>query len=818
MFDARVMTKARTLMLQGGVEVALNGPSIDATVQHEGERRSATITPLKFGDRVAFSNSCSCGQRSCVHQAAGAMAALEKFPVLRRHAQPTFLDKLAGAASTSAVAPAAEARKLVFELSPADPPLACYVGAFLVGERSGGKEATTLERILATRNSGESARMMARLLSGADVGGGEGRVAVAPGSVASVLGLLARLGSAQWHATGVTLSLGVDRAFPANVPPDLPPESAIILGATGPWYVDAASGAMGRVRVLKVVPPEPPPAVVVAPVRPRTGARGGPQPSRLAVAPAAEPVILDGSFSPVLQLRRIEAPDSGGRMQMTDTLMVSFDYGGALVPFDDDRQFVRAPRPSDPPNQPSFFRRDRAGEAEAMELLRPDGFTQMRVAENATAKGRIVLVFRGRDATERWQGFLSGRLPALKAIGWRHETDPEFGPAMGHVGVYDVRVADASPGRFSLDFGIEVDGKRVPLLPILQRLLENGGYEAAQVVDGELITSLEDGRVLKLPAERMRRLLMVTADLIESATRNADGGLVLPESEAASVLDLEEVMSTRWEDAVGIEAYAARFRDAPDLPPAAIPGTFKATLRPYQLQGVAWLQHLRSQGLSAFLADDMGLGKTAQTIAHICIEHASGRLDRPALIVVPTSLVANWTAELTKFAPHLNVVVLHGGERHARRSELEGVQVVVTTYTVLTRDIEEMIVIPWHLAVLDEAQVIKSPDSKATKAVCQLDTRFRLCLSGTPIENNLQELWSEFSFLMPALLGDRRAFAKRFRTPIEKNGDVVRRVQLIRRIKPFLLRRTKSEVATGLAAEAYDRAPGRSGAGAAGAV
>ncbi len=194
----------------------------------------------------------------------------------------------------------------------------------------------------------------------------------------------------------------------------------------------------------------------------------------------------------------------------------------------------------------------------------------------------------------------------------------------------------------------------------------------------------------------------------------------------------------------------------------------------------------------------MGLGKTAQTIAHIVIEQDAGRLDRPALIVVPTSLVANWTAELAKFAPHLGVAVLHGPDRHARRAGLAGVHVAITTYAVLARDIEDMKLLLWHLVVLDEAQAIKSPDAKATKAACQLDARHRLCLSGTPIENNLQELWSEFAFLMPGLLGDRKGFAKRFRTPIEKNNDVARRVQLIRRIKPFLLRRTKSEVAADL--------------------
>jgi SNF2 family DNA or RNA helicase len=202
--------------------------------------------------------------------------------------------------------------------------------------------------------------------------------------------------------------------------------------------------------------------------------------------------------------------------------------------------------------------------------------------------------------------------------------------------------------------------------------------------------------------------------------------------------------------------------------------------------------------MGAFLADDMGLGKTAQTIAHIAVEHAAGRLDRPALVVVPTSLVANWTAELAKFAPHLSVAVLHGLDRHERREQLGGTHVVVTTYTVLTRDIEDMKRLPWHIVVLDETQAIKSPDAKATRAVCQLDTRHRLCLSGTPIENNLDDLWSQFAFLMPGLLGDRKGFTKRFRTPIEKKGDETRRLQLVRRIRPFIMRRTKSEVATEL--------------------
>ena len=206
------------------------------------------------------------------------------------------------------------------------------------------------------------------------------------------------------------------------------------------------------------------------------------------------------------------------------------------------------------------------------------------------------------------------------------------------------------------------------------------------------------------------------------------------------------------------------------------------------------MQALRTEGLSGLLADDMGLGKTAQTIAHICVEKEEGRLSDPALVVVPTSLVPNWLNELGRFAPHLRVLVLHGIDRHERRAQQAEADVVITTYTVLARDIEQMKEQRFHLLVLDEAQAIKSPYAKATLAVSQIAANQRLCLSGTPIENNLGELWSQFAFLMPGLLGGRRDFAKRYRLPIERRGDDVRRMQLARRIRPFMLRRTKAEV------------------------
>jgi superfamily II DNA or RNA helicase len=812
-FDASVLRRGRSLILLESVSVTLGDAAIAVVVDQLGQRHTATITPSARGSRVGFLNKCSCGQSACAHLAAGALAALDRYPALRKPEPTSLLEKLAPVGE--------ERQRLVFELSPGEMPHACFVSTLLVGERTGAPGITTPARILADHLSSGSTRIMAKLLGGGTVS----RVPIAPSSVPAVLGLLPRLGKARWHATGKPLILGEERSFPSNVPPKLPAKSAVILGDTGPWYVDAATGAVGRVRLRPASVPQPrteltpqrlfrPAAKPQSPTfrrgePPRFGA-SRPAPSRSSrsrdselraepvIVAAAEPVILERPPVPILRLRKIDCPDDFGHMQSIDALTIDFDYEGILTSGDDERQFLRLIRPGDA-GGPSFVRRDRVAEAAALEALRKEGLAQMRIAEGLSARGRMVFVYRGRDASERWQGFVGDRVPLLEAQGWRNQIDRDFGPTLvKSVGDYDVRVEDAEAGKFSLDFGIEVDGTRIPLLPILSRLLDRGGIDAAKIVDGELITSLEDGRILKLPAEKIRRLLAVMTDLIEAARRTGEGRLLLPEAEAPGVLDLEDLLSTRWENASAIEAYARHFRGEMAIPRVAIPTSFTATLRPYQQQGVDWLQHLRAVGLNGFLADDMGLGKTAQTIAHIVIEQTEGRLDRPALIVVPTSLVTNWTAELVKFAPHLRVAVLHGLDRHERRTELAGIHVVITTYTVLARDIEEMKLLPWHLVVLDEAQVIKSPDAKATRAVCQLDTRHRLCLSGTPIENNLQELWSEFAFLMPGLLGDRKGFAKRFRTPIEKNNDTTRRIQLIRRIKPFLLRRTKAEVATDL--------------------
>ena len=772
-FDARALTKGRSLGLAGSVDVRLDGDAIVGTVQDTDFKRSVRIVPSTMGRRVVFDHECTCRIRGCAHLAAAAFAALDRFPELRKPEQQTFLDTLAAPVQVK------ERQRLVFELAPAEGKHACVVIAMRVGERSGIIAPTTPRDVAADETASSAVRDLVYLLGE----GGEARTGIAPDLVTDVLDALIECGCARWHAGGQRLAKGETRIFSSAAAAALPPRSGVIVADSGPWYVDAGTGSVGRIRIRA---PEPPPQ------QPRPSVPESPR-RRLEAVPTAEPTIVDRLMTPVLQLTRFPCPDERGRMQLLDALLLEFDYGGTVIPFDDERQFVRA----NTPYGPEFIRRDRKAEAAAQETMRQDGLVQMRMATGKSAKGRLVFVFRGQDAPENWQAFVSERLPALSGLGWRNQVDEAFGPRIAATdGVCDMLVANASGGGFSLDLGIDIDGVRHPLLPILLRLQARGGMDRARVVGGEVITSLEDGRILKLPAERVARLLAVMDDLAETARRASDNRLELDAGQAADVLDLEDILATRWQD--GAAAHVARFRSAADIPNVVVPPGFTAQLRPYQQHGVNWLQYLRENDLGALLADDMGLGKTAQTIAHIAIEQAAGRLDRPALVVVPTTLVPNWTAELARFAPHLRVAVLYGLDRHDRRNDLDGVHVVITTYTVLTRDIEDMAELPWHLVVLDEAQAIKNPGSKATHAVCRLNTRHRLCLSGTPIENNLGELWSQFAFLMPGLLGTRKNFTRRFRSPIEKDGDPVRRRQLSVRIRPFIMRRTKSAVATEL--------------------
>ena len=227
--------------------------------------------------------------------------------------------------------------------------------------------------------------------------------------------------------------------------------------------------------------------------------------------------------------------------------------------------------------------------------------------------------------------------------------------------------------------------------------------------------------------------------------------------------------------------------------PIATPPSFVGTLRPYQERGVAWLTFLGGLGLGACLADDMGLGKTAQLIATLLADPVEG----PTLVVCPVSVLGNWSRELERFSPHLSVLVHHGSQRHDDAVPLAqriiGYNVVLTTYALVARDVEQLCEVTFARVVLDEAQQVKNPGTAQTKAVARLNARRRIALTGTPVENRLTELWSLMQVLNPGLLGSFASFKRRFAAPIEREHDEAATALLRRITTPFVLRRLKTD-------------------------
>ncbi|BBA78765.1 Non-specific serine/threonine protein kinase [cyanobacterium endosymbiont of Rhopalodia gibberula] len=226
------------------------------------------------------------------------------------------------------------------------------------------------------------------------------------------------------------------------------------------------------------------------------------------------------------------------------------------------------------------------------------------------------------------------------------------------------------------------------------------------------------------------------------------------------------------------------------------PPGFEGELRPYQKRGVSWLVFLEQWGLGACLADDMGLGKTPQLLAFLLHLKAQEMLREPVLLVCPTSVLNNWEREVKKFSPTLSTLIHHGEKRKKGKSFTKIVKskhLVITSYPLVYRDTEILEQVEWKGLVLDEAQNIKNPQAKQSQAVRRLKTEFRVALTGTPVENRLSELWSILDFLNPGFLGNQRFFQRRFAEPIEKYGDR-ESVQILRSlVRPFILRRLKSD-------------------------
>ena len=226
------------------------------------------------------------------------------------------------------------------------------------------------------------------------------------------------------------------------------------------------------------------------------------------------------------------------------------------------------------------------------------------------------------------------------------------------------------------------------------------------------------------------------------------------------------------------------------------PDGFEGQLRPYQAKGVSWLSFLEQWGLGACLADDMGLGKTIQLIAFLLYLKQENSLGGPVLLVCPTSVLTNWQREVKKFGPELNSLIYHGDKRPKGAALVKAankLDLVITSYTLAQRDLKDLKKVDWRGMVLDEAQNIKNPTAKQSLAVRDIESEFRIALTGTPVENRLSELWAIMDFLNPGYLGPLNFFKRRFATPIEKYGDTDSLKTLRSLVQPFILRRLKTD-------------------------
>jgi len=347
-------------------------------------------------------------------------------------------------------------------------------------------------------------------------------------------------------------------------------------------------------------------------------------------------------------------------------------------------------------------------------------------------------------------------------------------PLRGDLSAFSMRLK-ARGDWFQAEGELRLDEQRVV---DLQQILALLGQGPSRFVD------LGNGQFLSLTQAFRKRML----DLQHFAAGADKLGLRIHPLAALALEDVGDGMAefktdTNWREHLG------RIRKAMASNPV-VPPTFQAELRAYQFEGFQWMTRLAQAGLGACLADDMGLGKTVQALAVLVNRAERG----PSLVVAPTSVCANWALETAKFAPTLRILRYGEGDREAMLNELGAYDLVIATYGLLQLDQARFGTIEWNTVVLDEAQAIKNAFTKRSQAAMALKADFRLVSTGTPIENHLMELWNLFRFLNPGLLGSQESFRSRYQNPIERDRDGDAMHHLKRLVRPFLLRRTKTEV------------------------
>jgi superfamily II DNA or RNA helicase len=858
LFPDSIWKRAEHLVAQGAVvDVAVERDGKSVTGRIKGERRTPYLTRVKIangrGGRVRISSTCTCLVYSeCEHAAATLLGVLDKNAAPDAEAanvaiEPeleAWINALNGAVRGVPLEAKADGSDCVLYLleptqrSWRDSAIAQPIAVSVVRARRlrpgvyGREQPLAVSHLVADdppRFVTLKDHLVGRLLGAVS---GSGKRLSGLGDAEAVMTMLetgrchwrsfqsrplslgeARRGRFAWRFDGEGQQHVICTVEEANA-------ETLVVALGQPWYIDLQNHSCGRVetgvpdRIARYMLQAPAiPAATASVARQRLLPSGE-------VVPLPEPLRrrerLELKPVPILHLhcpRVVASRGTGWKREEQEVDLplarVLFDYAGAEVGWQDGRSELNHVKD----NRLLVLPRDALAEVQAIERLnrlglQPLGPTGLgRFAPDNCRQDFTFEEDEDDDVSLRWVQFNHEELPRLQREGWRITFAEDYPyQVYPSAEAWRVDVTETGIDWFALDLGIEVDGSKVPLLPVLLDLFQRAPEEMTPGAldafgDEAVYGTLPDGRLLPIPASRLKAMLEALYDLFASGRIDGEGPIRLSRADALRLASLEAAMpdgALLWSGGDRLREMARRLQAASDLPPVRSPAGLKATLRPYQLQGLRWLQFLSVVGLSGVLADDMGLGKTLQTLAHILVEKEAGRLNRPCLVVAPTSLIPTWRNETRRFAPDLELLVLHGNDRHDLFHDLDAHELVLTSYALLIRDADLLVPRHWRMVVLDEAQAIKNPSTKLARTAGQLKADIRLALTGTPMENHLGELWSAFNFLMPGFLGDRETFRRLFRNQIEKEGDSERQGLLTARVRPFMLRRKKEEVASEL--------------------
>lgn len=858
LFPDRTWHKAEELVAKGAlvdINVENDGRSITGRVR--GERRNPYLTRVKVangrGGRVRLSSTCTCFVSDCEHAAAMLLGVLEQSAAPSADDITATIDEhletWVRAVNTTARELASQATRptdrVLYVLEPlqrerAEPGFAVPVAVNAFRARRlrdglyGREHPLAIQSLVANEPPGFATP--ADLVIGRLLGGVPSQTRRLGGRAdAETLVRMIETGRCFWRsAQSRPLVLGEDRPgrfrwrFDSEgcqrllCELDGPMDGIVVLALGDPWYVDVEKGEAGRIdtgceprlaSLLLRAPTVPPDASALVRQKLAQGARNEvplPEPLRRRERMVVKPKPVLHLHAPLVTVVRGTGWNRRDEQEMVPLARLLFDYAGATVGWRDGRSEINHVVD----NRLLVIPRDGQAESRAIERLNRLGLQPLGplgLGRFAPEEMREDFTFEeddeDGDVSLRWVEFNHREVPRLEEEGWRITFDADYPYRVARPGgSWTAEVTETDTDWFEFGLGVEIDGQRVPLLPVLLDLFRRAPDAMTPAAleeygDEPIYGTLPDGRILPIPASRLKAVVEVLFEAFETRRVDRDGRVRLSRPHAArlEILDTELPAGTiEWHGGEHLRRVAqrlARFHEMPEVEP---PRGLRAKLRPYQRQGLSWLQFLSDCGLSGVLADDMGLGKTLQTLAHIVREKEQGRLDRPALVIAPTSLIPTWRNEVRRFAPELRLLVLHGNSRHELFGLVEDSDVVLTSYTLLLRDHEQLLARHWRLCVLDEAQAIKNPATKLARTACQIRADQRIALTGTPMENHLGELWSVFHFLLPGLLGDRETFRRVFRNPIEKEADEARRAVLVARVGPFMLRRTKEQVASEL--------------------